>query len=119
MARTGHISMWLDSFLRGNRDDQPRAGDGSILQALNLMNDSFVMTRTAPGSPAGALLPGLLSQSNANLVNSLFLNILSRYPTPTEMSQALQSLSTTSTRSQQAQNLLWTLYNKVDFIFNY
>jgi len=115
----GHISMWLDSFLRGNRDDQPRSGDGSILQALNLMNDSFVMTRTAPGSPAGALLPSLIGQSNPNLIDALYLNVLSRYPTPTEMSQAMQSLSTASTRNQQAQNLLWTLYNKVDFTFNY
>jgi hypothetical protein len=116
---SGHISMWLDSFLRGNRDDQPRSEDGSILQALNLMNDSFVMTRTAPGSPVGALLPGLINQSDSNLVNALFLNVLSRYPTPTELNQALQSLSNKSTRPQQAQNLLWTLYNKVDFIFNY
>jgi len=116
---SGHVSMWLDSFLRGNRDDQPRSEDGSILQALNLMNDSFVMTRTAAGSPAGALLPGLINQSDSNLVNALFLNVLSRYPTPTELNQALQSLSNTSTRPQQAQNLLWTLYNKVDFIFNY
>ena len=33
---------FLDSFLRGNRDDQPRKSDGSILQALNLMNNNFV-----------------------------------------------------------------------------
>ena len=111
--------MWLDSFLRGNRDNVPRSGQGSILQALNLMNDSFVMTRTAPGSPAGALLPGLINQSDTNLVNSLYLNVLSRYPNAAELSAALQSLSNSSTRPQQAQNLLWTLYNKVDFIFNY
>jgi hypothetical protein len=115
----GHMTMWLDSFLRGNRDDQPRSADGSILQALNLMNDSFVMTRTAPGGPTGALLPVNITQTNTNLVNTLFLNVLSRYPTATEMSEALQNLSNTSTRSQEAQNLLWSLYNKVDFIFNY
>jgi hypothetical protein len=118
-GNNGHISMWLDSFLRGNRDDEPRSPDGSILQALNLMNDSFVMGRTAPGSPSGALLPSHLSLSNTDLVNTLFLNVLSRYPTATEMSQALQNLSTPSTRNQEAQNLLWSLYNKVDFIFNY
>jgi len=115
----GHVDGWLNSFLRGNRDDQTRSQNGSILQALNLMNDSFVMTRTATGSPAGALLPGLIGQSNMALVNGLFLNVLSRYPTPTELSQALQDLSNPLTRNQQAQNLLWTLYNKVDFVFNY
>lgn len=115
----GHVSMWLDSFLRGNRDDQARSSDGSILQALNLMNDSFVMTRTAPGGPTGALLPVNINQSNTNLINTLFLNVLSRYPTPAEMSTALQNLTNTSTRSVEAQYLLWSLYNKVDFIFNY
>ena len=34
----GTTNAFLDSFLRGNRDDQPRRNDGSILQALNLMN---------------------------------------------------------------------------------
>jgi hypothetical protein len=115
----GHISMWLDSFLRGNRDDQPRSSDGSILQALNLMNDTFVVNRTYAGTPVGALLPNNLNLANTDLVNTLFLNVLSRYPTAAEMSEALQSLSNTQTRSQQAQYLLWSLYNKVDFIFNY
>jgi len=31
----------------------------------------------------------------------------------------MQSLSVASTRNQAAENLLWTLFNKVDFIFNY
>ena len=30
----GAVNNFLNSFLRGNRDDQPRKGDGSILQAL-------------------------------------------------------------------------------------
>src|SRR5258708_32762353 len=85
-GNNGHISMWLDSFLRGNRDDEPRSSDGSILQALNLMNDSFVMTRTAPGSPGGALLPNHLNLFNSDLVDTLFLNVPSRYPTATEPS---------------------------------
>ena len=116
---SGNISGFLDSFLRGNRDDQPRSEDGSILQALNLMNDSFVMTRTSPKTPATALLPANLTAQNAALVNTLFLNVLSRYPTATEMSIALGNLSNTATRTQEAQNLLWSLYNKVDFTFNY
>jgi hypothetical protein len=115
----GHISMWLDSFLRGNRDNQPRSPEGSILQALNLMNDTFVVGRTSTGTPEGALLPANINLSNSALVNTLFLNVLSRYPSATEMSEALQNLSSPLTRNQEAQNLLWSLYNKVDFIFNY
>lgn len=115
----GKVTAFLDSFLRGNRDDEVRNDDGSILQALNLMNDTFVMTRTAPTTPASALLPTNFGQSNTDLVNTLFLAVLSRYPTVAERSTALGHLSSAATRSQEARNLLWSLYNKVDFTFNY
>ena len=52
-------------------------------------------------------------------MNNLFLAVLSRYPTTQELTAALANLSTASTRNSEAQNLLWSLYNKVDFIFNY
>ena len=116
----GRISLFLDAFLRGNRDDQQRRGDGSISQALDLMNDTFVMSRIrATGSGATAsLLAKNLSLPDNQLVNTLFLTVLSRYPTPAEMSAALASLQS-GNRTQQAQSLLWSLYNKVDFVFNY
>ena len=51
----GAVSQFLDNFLRGNRDDQPRKEEGSILQALGLMNDNFVESRIhATGSGATA-----------------------------------------------------------------
>jgi hypothetical protein len=51
-------------------------------------------------------------------VNKLFLTVLSRFPTSAEMTAALAILGT-GTRNQSAENLLWSLYNKVDFVFNY
>ena len=121
-GNNGNISGFLDAFLRGNRDDQPRSSDGSILQALNLMNDSFVILRTSPTAPASGLLPSSMNLPDATLVNTLFLNVLSRYPTAEEMAIAVKNLSSgtgSSGRAMEAQNLLWTLYNKVDFTFNY
>jgi len=115
----GKVTGFLDSFLRGNRDDQPRSGEGSILQALGLMNNSFVMTRTSFASPATGLLATSLKLPDTELVNTLFLAVLSRYPTSQELNTALANLANTSTRSNEAQNLLWSLYNKVDFVFNY
>jgi hypothetical protein len=116
---SGKVTGFLDSFLRGNRDDQPRSGEGSILQALGLMNNTFVMTRTSPTSPASGLLATSLKLPNTELVNTLFLAVLSRYPTPQELNEALANLANASTRNNEAQALLWSLYNKVDFIFNY
>jgi len=116
----GNASNLLDSFLRGNRDDQPRKPDGSILQALNLMNNPFIETRIQyNGTTPAPLIANNLSLSNTALVNTLYMNILSRYPTSAEMTTATASLGTASTRSQAVQDLVWTIYNKVDFVFNY
>jgi len=112
------VTPFLDAFLRGNRDDEVRTGDGSISQALDLLNDPFVMTRTRSAGPASSLLVQNLNLPNDQLVNKLFLTVLSRNPTSAEMTASLNILST-GTRNLAAENLLWTLYNKVDFVFNY
>lgn len=114
---TGPVDTFLDAFLRGNRDDQPRRPDGSISQALDLMNDNFVMSRVKSNVPATSLLVKAMALPDDQMVNTLFLTVLSRYPTSTEMSAALANLKTN--RTVEAQTLLWSLYNKVDFVFNY
>ncbi len=112
---SGAVDGFLNAFLRGNRDDQPRKPDGSISQALSLMNDNFVMSRV---KPTVGILKTVLPMTNTQLVNTLFLTVLSRYPTATEMNTAIANLGGAN-RTQEAQNLLWSLYNKVDFVFNY
>ena len=116
----GAINNFLNAFLRGNRDDQTRRQDGSISQALDLLNDNFVMSRVQLAkAPKSGLLASVAAMPNDQAVNTLFLSILSRYPTDAEMSAALGHLSTTSTRNQELENLMWSLFNKVDFVFNY
>ena len=117
----GNTNAFLDSFLRGNRDDQPRRQDGSILQALNLMNNTIIETRIkSTGTTASQLIVQNLSKSNSDLVNTLFLNILSRYPTSDETTKAMASLPVSgTTRATAVSDLVWSLYNKVDFVFNY
>jgi len=85
------------------------------------MNNPFVMTRikaTGAGTTA-SLLAKNLSLSDDQLVTNLFLNVLSRYPTDTEKAAALANLKASSGRTAEAENLLWELYNKADFIYNY
>lgn len=114
----GAARILLDAFLRGNRDNAPRSGDGAIPQALALMNDNFVASRVFTTN-ASTLIGRLLPLPNDQLVNMLYLNVLSRMPTAGELAAALANLQTPGTRTQEAQNLYWSLYNKVDFIFNY
>jgi hypothetical protein len=121
----GNTNGFLDSFIRGNRDDQPRGGDGSILQALNMMNATLLENKLAlTGALASPLLTSAIAITGANntdVVNKLFLNILSRYPTADEMSTARAGLPTANgtARNNAIQDLAWSLFNKVDFIFNY
>ena len=117
-AARNAVTPFLDAFLRGNRDDEVRSGDGSISQALDLMNDNFVMSRIKSTGPAGSLLAQNLNLPNDQLVAKLFMAVLSRPPSATELSAAVNMLAT-GTRNQSAENLLWALYNKVDFVFNY
>lgn len=123
----GAVSRWLDSFFRGNREDALRRSDASISQALNLMNDNYVMSRTRANARAGlggnepSLVESLYQQDDQSLVDGLFLAVLSRYPTSGERITALQTVSGTSgaLRRQKAEDLVWALFNKVDFVFNY
>ena len=112
------VTQFLDAFLRGNRDDQVRSPDGSISQALDMMNDPFVMERIRANGPATSLLPQALRLSNDDLVTTLFLTVLSRNPSEAERGAALARLGA-GNRNQAAENLLWSLYNKLDFLFNY
>jgi hypothetical protein len=83
------------------------------------MNDTFIMSRIqTTGANANQLIVANLTKPDDTLVTTLFLNILSRYPTDAEKAQALALLKT-GNRTQQAQDLVWSLYNKVDFVFNY
>jgi len=123
-ATNGNVSVpFMDAFLRGNRDDQPRRPDGAITQALDLMNDGFIMARVNPKGAASSLLvkalamPASQDGNPGGLVDTLFMNILSRHPSTDEMNAALGNLKIN--RTTEAQTLMWSLYNKVDFIFNY
>ena len=116
----GAVGYFLDTFERGNRDDQTRRGDGSILQALSLINDNFVMSRIKPSGTGGAtnLLAANMGLTDDQLIQNLYLAVLSRYPTAAEKNTAMAQLQS-GTRLLQAEDLLWSLYNKVDFVYNY
>jgi hypothetical protein len=118
------VSRFLDAFLRGNRDDQSRKTEGSILQALGLMNDAFVQNRihsTGSGATASFLAKQLLNYSDGAMVDNLFMYVLSRPPGANEKVLALAQLAKggAAGRKTNAEDLLWTLFNKVDFVFNY
>ena len=81
------------------------------------MNDATVMNRVRSTTPAQLLTLALLGDDQS-AVDTIYLTVLSRMPTDAERTLAYAALKA-GPRREKAENLLWTLYNKVDFIFNY
>ena len=116
----GGAAAFMNPFYPGDREDTERRRDGSDQQALTLMNNAFVMNRTRSTTVAGqdTLLKKHINKTDRELVDSLYLTVLSRLPNESERATASGAL-TSGNRLQAAENLLWSLYNKVDFFFNY
>ncbi len=115
IPQVAHVRTFLDAFLRGDREETPRSGAGSPLQALQLMNSRLVWQRVQSGRGA---LSVLRDQPDDALVTSLYLRVLSRMPTEEELRFGVQTLSE-GNRAVQATNLMWAMFNKTDFYFNY
>lgn len=113
----GAVSQFLDSFLRGDRDANPRKEEGSVLQGLYLMNDNFIESRVKV-TVANGLAARNAGQPIAQAVDNMFLAVLSRHPNTEELAQA-SALLQSGNKGASLEDLLWTLFNKVDFLFNY
>ncbi len=107
----------LQAFAPGDRESAARSGEGSPLQALNLMNNPFVLARASPDHPGGVLAESL-AMSDDTLVVNLYLSVLSRQPTEMEVATASEYIRA-GDRNERAGYLLWALFNKTDFYFNY
>ena len=118
----GNVIQFLNTFIRGDRDVKPRSQEPSIQQALQLMNNAFVMTRIHQNN-AGSNVARLLadaSQTPQQIVTQIYLSTLSRNPTQSELDKLTPLFETSSMgRSGATEAIQWSLFNKMDFIFNY
>lgn len=113
------LNFFLEVFGQPNRDYSERSNEGSISQAVLLMNSPFVKDKVKAST--GSFLSHLLEQKPAltedEIVEELYLRFLVRPPTADERSMARSLVS--ENRKQGFEDLQWLLLNKVDFIFNY
>ncbi len=117
----GAAGTLMTTFLRGNRDTQPRRQEGSILQSLTLLNDTYIRDRirlsSSPNLRAVAAVP-----NNSLVIDELFLLYLGREPNEAEKNKALAAFAKATTaalRNATIEDLAWVLVNKVDFLINY
>jgi hypothetical protein len=115
----GNQGRFLDNFGRGNRDDEPRETDSSIVQALAMMNDGTMIIPRIRRTNSATTVAKALAASNdpAVIADTLYLATLSRYPTDTERATAVAYLKS-GTLGQKTEDLQWALLNSLEFLFD-
>lgn len=110
-------SRFLAAFGRGDRDTTPRSGDSSILQALEMLNDSVVRSRLS-ATHANSTVARLLAMTTdrATIVDELYLATLSRLPNARERASAVSHLNSGDLGSK-AEDLQHALINHLEFLF--
>jgi len=113
------IQRFLGSFGQNNRSRNVKSLEGNVVQASLLLNSKVIKERIT--AKEGSRLHKLLNQepplSNEDLVDEMFLSVLSRHPLPEEKKVAVEQIR--QYRTQGAEDVMWALVNKLDFIFNY
>jgi hypothetical protein len=111
---------FLDVFGRPQRESScecERRSDLSLPQTLNLLNGPALAEAIADpkGRIAGLITNGV---PDRQIVEELYLAVLSRLPDAKELDQAMTYLQKGPSRAARAQDLLWALLNSNAFLFN-
>ena len=114
--RRGQVAS-CSTFGQANREQFDRQPGGSILQAMMLMNSPFVnqRVRAEGGSRVEQLVKS--EKTSGEIVDELYLATLSRPPAAEEKQLAV--VLARRGPAQGAEDLQWSLLNKLDFVFNY
>ncbi len=113
----GEAKQLLRTFGQTNREWANPAKNGSILQAMMMMNSKFVTNRvsTTGHGFSSKMLESELADDH--IVEAMYLRSLSRKPT--ERESQIASSWITENRQIGIEDLQWSLLNKLDFLFNY
>lgn len=108
-----HKGLWnmLQDWGQTDREDPP-TDRASMVQAASLLNHELILERVKVKK--GGRLEKLLAGKDEDLVGELFLATIGRMPKVEERNKSMQLL--TRNRERGAEDLLWALLNRVDFI---
>ncbi len=114
----GQYGPFLTAFGRGDRDTTPRTKDGSIVEALELLNDSIVTTRVKSNNSNTTVAKILgATKDPGTIAEELYIATLSRRPAAAERQAAITYLNSGPLASK-AEDLQYALLNRLEFLFN-
>ena len=94
-----------------------RSAGASISQALHLMNSPNMQNKLAH---AGGRIAQLVSMTDSQIIEELWLTCFSRFPDEKERQEAMEHLSSRQDKRRQSiEDLAWSLMNTVEFVFNH
>ena len=113
---------WLSQFFTAfgtDENDESTSFDGTIPQALMLMNGDLI--KNAISNSSGSLLHTIITERGpeAGKVRKLYLATLCRAPSRREVTNAQKVLKGAKDNTEAFQDLFWALLNSNEFIFNH
>jgi hypothetical protein len=115
-------SQFLEMFGRPARDtglESERNNQPTDAQRLHLLNSSHVQNKIERSTRLNGLVKAAKGKRQT-LVNMIYLNILSRYPTKAELTTAQRYFQTSRINLRQAANdLAWALINSKEFLYRH
>jgi len=115
-------SQFLEMFGRPARDtglESERSNQPTDTQRLHLLNSTDVQRKI---EQSGRLrrLAQVAGGNRRDLISRIYLNVLSRFPTPAELSAAEQYFQTPGLNpTQAATDLAWALINTKEFLYRH
>jgi hypothetical protein len=104
--------------LRTQTCDCERSGDAGLPQAMYLINDTDVNAKiSAPGGRLAKLLQEIADDQP--LLEELYLGTLCRFPTEDERKKSLDHVARAADRKAGFEDVLWSLLNVREFVFNH
>jgi hypothetical protein len=94
-----------------------RSNEPSMAQALHLMNSPEITAKIASRTGVARKLADS-KKTPTEIADELFLATISRFPTETERAAVLKAFEGAD-RREAVEDLLWSLLNKREFVYNH
>jgi hypothetical protein len=119
---TGFDSYFLTVFGRPQSTtacECERSQDANLTQSLHLLNSEEMQKKLSHEAGRAAKLAANEAHSDEEKVTELYMLAFSRVPTEHEMSATLGYLKEKPNRREALEDVVWSLVNSKEFLFNH